>query len=93
MKTDPILYRSDGTQEVVMPANKKIFTEPELKTLIGGAPAKIFISACKIIVVNTDGASDGSLLNVRATAIVQSNGNIGEPVYGNALVCLSKFIQ
>jgi hypothetical protein len=92
MKTTPIIYRADGTQEAVLPANKKQFTEKELHAIVGGYTEKFFFDDGKIMVVNKDSKPDELPINIRATEIVMKAGAT-VAVAGDALVCESKFIK
>jgi hypothetical protein len=94
MKTDSILYCTDGTQKVVKPKNKEQFTEKELCTIVGGYTEKIFLDdgKIKIMVINKDGKSDELPINIRATEIfMKAGGKVA--VAGDALVCESKLIK
>jgi hypothetical protein len=92
MKTDPILYRTDGTQEVVKPGNKKDFTLKELQGFVGGYIELVFISDSRVMVVNEDGKLDELPINVRATEIIRAQ-DITDVIAGDALVCPSKLIK
>jgi hypothetical protein len=92
MKTDPILYRANGTQETVAPKNKKYFTLQELQAFVGGYIKMVFLTDSQIMVVNEEGKLDELPLNVRATEIVRARG-IEDSIVGDALVCSSKLIK
>jgi hypothetical protein len=92
MKTDSILYKTDGTQETVMPKNKKHFTLEELQAYVNGFIEMIFLNNGRIMIVNEEDKLDRLPLNVRATEIIRNHG-AQYFVVGNALVCLSKFIK
>jgi hypothetical protein len=91
MKTDPILYRADGTQETVAPKNKKYFRLAELQALVGGYIEMVFLNDGRIMVVNEEGKIDGLPVNVRATEIIRRCGR-EDAIVGDALVCESKLI-
>ncbi|MDR0694698.1 MAG: DUF3846 domain-containing protein [Prevotellaceae bacterium] len=92
MKTDPILYRANGTQETVAPQNKKYFTLQELQAFVGGYIENVFLNDSLIMVVSEEGKLDGLPVNVRATEIIRRYG-IEDTIVGDALVCPSKLIK
>ena len=61
MRTDPIIYRTNGTQETVAPKNKKYFTLQELQGFVGGYIEIVFLFAISdslVMVVNEEGKLD-----------------------------------
>jgi hypothetical protein len=92
MKTDSILYCTDGTQKTVMPENKKNFTLKELQSFVGGYAEMVFLNDSRLMVVDAEGKLDELPVNVRATEIIRSYG-ITDTIVGNALVCPSKLIK
>jgi hypothetical protein len=92
MKTDPILYRANGTQEVVTPKNKKQFTLKELQAFVGGNIEKFFLTGTQIMVINEDSKLDELPVNVRATEIIRKY-DTQDTIVGDALVCPSKLIK
>jgi hypothetical protein len=92
MKTDPILYRTDGTQEPVAPKNKKDFTLKDLQEFVGGYIELVFLGAGRVLVVNEEGKLEGLPPNVRATEIIRAQG-ITDVIAGDALLCPSKLIK
>jgi hypothetical protein len=91
MKTDSILYRTDGAQEAVKPENKKYFTLRELQAFVGGYIEVVFLNDNQIMVVNEEGKLCKLPINIRATKII-TDQEIEDVIVGNALVCSSKLI-
>jgi hypothetical protein len=92
MKTNPIIYRANDTQEAVSPGNTKHFTLKELHAIVGGYIEMVFLNDTTVMVVNEEGKLDELPLNVRATEIIRQAG-ITDTIVGDALVCKSKFIK
>jgi hypothetical protein len=95
MRTPPIIYRANGTQETVAPKNKKNFSLQELQSFVGGYIEMVFLFAISdslVMVVNEEGKLDELPINVRATEIIRQAG-IQNTIAGDALVCSSKLIK
>jgi hypothetical protein len=92
MKTQPTLYRTDGTEKIVAPESSENFTMEEIKNFVGGYPKVVFLKGETLMIVNMEAMFEELPLNVRATEIARQNGRLCN-IVGDALVCPSKMFK
>ena len=75
LKGDPILYRADGTQEVVKPANGKKFELKELKKFVHGTAAVAHLnSRLRLCVVSRAGELETVEIDPKANNLMIRHG-------------------
>lgn len=77
------LYRTNGTQEEVLPKNGESFDLKEMQTFVGGYIEIVESPDERLIVLNEEGKLQGLPLNRAATAIY---ANPHDFIVGDALV-------
>lgn len=81
------IIKIDGTIVEVNPENGKDFKLNELQKIVGGYIEILYLKSGNILVVNDEGAINGSCINLRASKIY------GSPIFGDVLHCKSKEVK
>lgn len=92
----PILFKTDGSQEHVVPKNNKLFSLKELQEFVHG-----YIEVLKLydgrygmlmLIVNEEGKLHKLPRNDKATFIVNSYG-FNDIIVGDAIMCGDKYLE
>lgn len=86
------IYKSNGEEVSVTPANGKNFTLKELQDIVHGYVEIINLSHPLIMVVNEEGIIEELPMNVKASQIAASY-NRGSFIVGDVLVCKASMIE
>ena len=82
------LYKTDGTQEVVIPKSGKQFVLAEMQAAVGGYIEPLYLPDGRVLLVNEDGKSQGLPCNELATFHGMMAGIAdNDRVVGPALLC------
>lgn len=91
------IYKTDGTQAEVEPANGTDFKLSELKPIVGGYVETVFFydrKVKKVMVVNEEGKLRKLPVNAEATRFLMAiPGTLPDVIHGDALVCLSSQVR
>ena len=90
-----IVIRTDNSIEFIKPKNKNFFTLEELKNVVNGYIEVVILPDNGIMIVNEEGAINGSKYNELATEILKYEYNTTSVsnIYGDVLICNSKLIR
>lgn len=78
------LYRTDGTIEVVSPANGNEFSLAELQALVGGLIQVVQTHDGRVLICDEEGKLKGKAYNPLATLLYKHGS--GDPIVGDAVV-------
>lgn len=81
------IMKADGSVIDVEPKNGKDFSLKELQCIVGGYIEIVHLKDGNILVVNDEGAINGSRINIRASKIY------GSYLFGDVLHCKSKEVK
>ncbi|MCK9459487.1 MAG: DUF3846 domain-containing protein [Proteobacteria bacterium] len=83
-----ILYKTDGTQETILPKSGKQFTLAEMQAAVDGYIEPLYLPDGRVLLVNEDGKSRGFPYNELATFHGAMAGiSMNDCVVGPALLC------
>lgn len=88
-----VLYRPDGTQQEVRPADGRRFTLAEAQRLVGGLVERLSLGRGRIMLINEEGKILGMAPNAPATRIAGPSLGAGDFIVGDALVCDRKLFS
>lgn len=90
-----IVIKTDNSIEFIKSKNKNFFTLEELKNIVNGYIEVVTLPDNGIMIVNEEGAINGSKYNELATSILKYEFNTTSVsnIYGNVLICNSKLIR
>lgn len=81
------LYKTDGTQEVIKPANGRKFDIKELQKLVGGLVERIKLPFEQSLVVDQEAPRKGKPVNKNASQALHAMlGGNTVPIAGDAVV-------
>ena len=81
------LYKADGTQEVIKPANGKKFDIKELQALVGGTVERLKLPFDQRMVMNEDGRPKNLPVNDKASQLLHmALGGNTVPIVGDVVV-------
>lgn len=86
------IYKSNGEEVSVTPANGKTFTLKELQDIVHGYIEIITLSNPLIMVVNEEGIIEELPMNVKASQIAASYHR-GSFIVGDVLVCNASMVK
>lgn len=86
------IYKSNGEEVLVTPANGKTFTLKELQDIVHGYIEIITLSNLLIMVINEEGIIEELPMNIKASQIAASY-NRGSFIVGDVLVCPSSMVK
>jgi hypothetical protein len=92
-KDRAVLYRPDGTQREVSPADGRRFTLAEAQKLVSGMVERLSLGRGRIMLVNEEGKIFGMAPNAAATRIAAPSLGVGDFIVGDALVCDRKLFS
>lgn len=83
-----ILYKTDGTEEMIAPKSGKQFTLAEMQTAVGGYIEPIYLPDGRVLLIN----EDGKYLNLPPNKLATFHGSMAgiadnDFVVGPALLC------
>lgn len=82
------LYKVDGSEQEVLPANGKGFTLDEMQALVGGYVQVIYLPDGSPCLMDEDGKSKNKPINQRATLMGRVAGTQGgDCIVGDFVVC------
>lgn len=87
------LYKTDGTQQAIAPANGHTFTLEELQRMAGGYVAIHSLQDGRLIVLNEDANALGLPTNQEATVMAFHLASGPAGILGDALVCDAAMIE
>lgn len=86
------IYKSNGEEVSVTPANGETFTLKELRDIVHGYIEIITLSNPLVMIVNEEGIIEELPMNVKASQIAASYHR-GSFIVGDVLVCNSSMIE
>lgn len=86
------IYKSNGEEVSVTPANGETFTLKELQDIVQGYIEIITLSNLLIMVINEEGIIKELPMNIKASQIAASY-NRGSFIVGDVLVCPSSMVK
>lgn len=81
------IIKVNGAIIDIEPKNGKDFSLKELQSIVGGYIDIVYLKSGNILVVNDEGAINGSCINLRASKIY------GSYLFGDVLYCKSKEVK
>lgn len=81
------IIKADGAVIDVKPKNGKDFSLKELQSIVGGYIEIVYLKDGNILVINDEGAINGSCINLKASKIY------GSYLFGDVLHCKSKEVK
>lgn len=99
MENQAILYKADGTQENINPANGTNFSLKEMQTLVGGYIEVHFFDegegtlAGKVMVIDEEGKCKSKPLNQNATDLLADTYLSSDYIVGDIMVIYPSQIE
>lgn len=88
-----ILFRTDGTKEIVYPKKGKIFSLEELQDYVDGDIECVTTRSGRIFVMNEEGKLRGLLVNMKATTRYHLLSDTFDVLVGDVLLCSPNEIE
>jgi len=89
-----VIYRADGSKELISPINGKNFQLEELQEIVGGYIEVMHLpNMGKKMILNEDGKSLELPINRLATELFRDSYQTSDIIVGDALICDNKLMR